>query len=49
MLTKKHMITPNAKTTYQQCAMDATNKLKQLFTRSITAEIEKKFGTLLNP
>ena len=46
---QKHMIKLNAKTTYHQCVIDATNKTKQLFMRSITAEIKKKYGTLLNP
>lgn len=46
---QKHMIKLNAKTTYHQFVIDATNKTKQLFMRSITAEIKKKYGTLLNP
>ena len=41
------MITLNAKTTYHQCVIDATNKTKQLFTRSITAEIWNTFEPII--
>ena len=49
MLTKKNMITLKAKTIYHQSVTDAINITKQLFKLSITAEIEKKHGTLLKP
>ena len=46
---QKHMIKLNAKTTYHQCVIDATNKTKQLFMRSITAEIKKKIWNTFEP
>ena len=49
MLTKKHMITLSKTTIYHQCVVDVRNIMKHLFIFCTTVEIEKKYGTLLNP
>ena len=49
MLTKKHVITLNAKTIYHRHATDVKNTMKQSFVHFTIVGIEKKSGTLLNP
>ena len=49
ILTKKHMITLSEKAIYHQCVVDVRNTMKHLSIFCTTVEIEKKYGTLLNP
>ena len=49
MLIKKHMIMLKTKIIYHQCVINVVNTMKQIFTFSTTAGIEKKYGTHLNP
>ena len=49
MLTKKHMITPEAKIIYHQCVIDVVNTMKQLIMFFYDCKNRKKYGTLLKP
>ena len=49
MSTKKHTITQKTKSICHENATDVTKTMKQLYMFFVTAGIEKKYGTSLNP